>query len=131
MSVYRHRSGAEVEVITGNAWEIPADALVFGRTRELRCVIEERSGKPFRRLGYREAPGAVWGILSGRLPWRHVVSLSARIRTDNSNGSHARKLALEIAGALLYLDSQFGRPRRLLILPVAHRHPEVVAAATV
>ncbi len=129
MSVYRHRSGAQVEVITGDAWEIPADALVFGGTHELRCEVEERSRRPFRRLGCKEAPGAVRGVLSDRLPWRHVVSLSARVRTDNANGGRARKLALEIAGVLLH--SQFGRPRRLLILPVSHRHPEVVAAATV
>ena len=131
MSVYRHRSGAAVEVITGDAWETPADALVFGRTHDLSREIETRSGKPFRRLGGNEAPPSVRGVLSDRLPWRRVVSLSARVRTDNSNGSRARNLALTIAGALLYLDSQFGRPRRIVILPVSHRHPEVVAAATV
>ncbi len=144
-SAYKHPSGIRLEIHRADAFDIPADMLLFGKTAALRERIEQTAGKAFEAY----APGAfprattpcgrpLTAVRSDRLPWPLAVSMRYHPRNGPLDAMaitpphmpHVWKLFFDLDFLLNTFGGQHGA-ERVLFLPFSWRNPRVIALATV
>ena len=135
-----HASGAAIEVIHGDAWDVAADVLVFGRSRELRRAIEERAGVGMAPAGpWRgdNSPPLLCDMPEGRAPWRRCLATNKRVRAvrwDHGTGrlpfaGHLNDHVSRI-GMLLDAAARGTQSGSVALVPFSWRHADVTAVAT-
>jgi hypothetical protein len=136
--VYSHPSGFRVEVRTADAFDLPADALVFGGSVALRRRLESLAGKRFRPFEHANGVRPADLLLSDRLPWRKVVSYRYHPRRTRifwpttspaPPAAHILTLTSELFWLLRSTERGLTFPERVLLLPLGWRCPEVSSAA--
>lgn len=127
-SIFRHKNGVSVEVFTGDALKLSADAAVFGKCPRLHGQLESLAHDKFRPFGLTTVGKRPLSILkSDRVPWRRSVSLRYRAR---SGFGHIARLSEDLFFLLRDLSQRF-KARTLLVLPLSWQNPDAVAVATI
>lgn len=138
MIIARYKQGKQlaIDLFAGDAFDVAADAIIFGRTNSLVKSIESKAPR-FRpvpkdeRLQYPLPPGRnLLRTKSKRLPWTYAYSLQYRPRCAVPASRHVQHLALNIYQTLLCYVIKDSPARHVVIVPFSWRNPETLAYAT-
>jgi hypothetical protein len=137
---YSHRAGFRVEVRKADALDLCADLLIFGRSPGLRGRLAALAGREFRPLEGFQSFRRAEVLRSTRLPWRVAVSYGyqerkARVEWPLEStappAAHILTLTSELFWLVRTAESGLTFPKRVVLLPLGWRYPEVSAAAWV
>lgn len=139
MIVARYKQGKHlaIDLFAGDAFEIAADALIFGRTKSLRELIESKAPRfqpvpKHESLQYPLYPRRnLLRTKSKRLPWRYAYSVQYRPRRAGPTSLHVQRLALNIHQTLLSYVIKDAPAKHVVIVPFSWRNPESLACATI
>lgn len=140
MIVARYKQGKHlaIDLFVGDAFEIAADALIFGRTKSLRELIESKAPRfqpvpKHESLQYPLYPRRnLLCTKSKRLPWRFAYSVQYRPQHAGPTSLHVQRLAFNIYQTLLfYVINKDAPAKHVVIVPFSWRNPETLAYATI
>lgn len=139
MIVARYKQGKylAIDLFVGDALGIPADAIVFGRTKSIMASIESQAPR-FKPVPAKQASlqyplyprRSLLRTKSKRLPWPFAYSVQYRPRQAGPASRHVQVLASNIYQTLLYVIGD-APAKHVVIVPFSWRNPETLAYATI
>jgi hypothetical protein len=136
--VARYKQGPRlaIDLFAGDAFDVAADAIVFGRTKSLTEKIESKAPRfqpvpKHESLRYPLHPRRnLLRTKSKRLPWPFAYSLPYRPQRASPTSLHVQRLALNIFQTLLSYVTKDSPAKHVVIVPFSWRNPEALAYAT-
>ncbi|MGH7138850.1 MAG: hypothetical protein ACREHD_24140, partial [Pirellulales bacterium] len=134
---YKQDKHLAIELFAGDAFEVAADAIIFGRTKSITKSIESKAPgfQPVpmhESLQYPLYPRRnLLRTKSKRLPWRFAYSLQYRPRHAGPTSLHVQRLAFNIYQTLLLHVVHDTSAKHVVIVPFSWRNPETLAYAII
>jgi hypothetical protein len=125
---YENHTTTAIELVRGDIREAPESFIVIGRDPELKAHFEQRTGNPFSGLSsWLQALPVQLSVASDR----SLSILRTPIRPFGSS-RHRQKQISRLQGALeMPLVHTFCNAKRIAMVPVSCRAPDVVASAMI
>lgn len=130
---FSHKSGATLRVITGNVFNVPANACIMGRNKSIKSQISSLVSTDFKALAIGSRTVHVLTNTSTLLPWKYVLSIDYRPAVCSAKKpfvQHTDSLSDDIEAVIKHSIEKLGC-RSLAILPLSWRCPEKIAVATI
>lgn len=139
MIIARYKRGRRlvIDLFAGDAFEIAADAIIFGRTKSIIKSIESKAPEfqpvpKHESLKYPLPPRRnLLRTKSKRLPWPFAYSLQYRPRCAGPTSLHVQILAFNIFQTLGWYVMKDSPAKHVVIVPFSWRDPETLAYATI
>jgi len=134
---YKRGQRLAIDLFAGDAFEIVADAIVFGRTKSIIKSIESKAPgfQPVPKHESLQFPLVPKRNLlrtkSKRLPWPFAYSLQYRPRYAGPTSLHVQILAFNIFQTLGWYVMKDSPAKHVVIVPFSWRNPETLAYATI